>query len=212
MVELFLPIFNRFSGKELTTLQWDSNYFMLLMGIVIFTVCFSGVYPALFLSSFHPLQVLKRFQDNTSRISTRLRKGLVVFQFALSIGLIICTFLLYRQLRFIQDKSLGFKKEHLVYIQGGTSSAQRYSFFKNELLRNSNILSVTATSNVTNAVPATSANVYWEGMNVDENQVWGFLFVHYNYFKTMNIELAEGRAFSKQFAADSTEAFVIIVS
>jgi putative ABC transport system permease protein len=209
IVELFLPIFNRFSGKELNTLQWDFKYFLLLIGIITTTACFSGSYPALFLSSFQPLQVLRRFQDKTTGQSSRLRKGLVIFQFVLSIGLIICTFVLYSQLRFIQNKSLGFDKEHLIYIQAGAGPGRQYSLFKNELLRNSNILSVTATSNVTNAVPASSANVYWEGMDVEENQVWGFLFVHYDYFETMNIEIAEGRAFSQQFLTDSTEAFVI---
>ena len=208
LVEVFLPTLNLLSGKNLSFVL-HPGFLLSMVGVVLFTGLVSGSYPAIHLSSFRPADALRQNRTGSEKQAPTLRRILVLLQFAFSTGLIICTIILYHQLRFIQNTSLGFSKDHIIYIQSRAGLRDKFPSFKSELLRLPNILSLTATSNVTGAVPATSSNVDWEGKSIDENQVWGFLFVYYDYFKTMNIDLIDGRAFSSEIPTDATQAFIV---
>ena len=210
IARLLLPVFNNIARTQLSFLVFDIQFILFLTGIFIIAGLFSGIYPAVYLSSFKPINAIKKGYVNRKGIVSGLRRSLVVFQFSLSIILIIGTLVVYKQLRFIKGAQLrSGRKEVVVYVQGRGNMRQSYFTFKNELMRNPDIISVSSASNVINAVPASTRNVSWEGMDVEESIEWGFLFATYDYFKTLNLEIIEGRTFSKDFPSDAAEAFVI---
>jgi ABC-type antimicrobial peptide transport system permease subunit len=210
LVELFLPLFANLSGK---TLALDfSSHIHVLLAIVIMTLItgfLSGTYPALFLSSLRPVRVLK----GTLRTEGRgflFRRILVVSQFSLSIMLIICTIVVSHQNRYIQNKKLGFNKEHVVYLPIREELSDRFDTFKTELVKRTGILNVAASSSLlTSGVFLTTDKVSWEGKNPEDNVVMEVTSTGYDFIETFDMEVIEGRSFSKEFLTDEEEAIVI---
>ena len=203
LVEALLPVFNGLSGKNLT-LNPSGNLaiFSSLLGIALFTGFLSGSYPALFLSSFIPGKVLKS-SYRSSGSSSILRRVLVVFQFSLSIFLIISTMVIYSQLKYIQSKDLGFNKENLIYAGINERIRENYDAIKNETLKNPHILKMTRTFQLP-SYNRYSAPVEWEGKTPDQNINFNISLVDPDYLETLNLGLTQGRNFSYEFSTDTS--------
>jgi putative ABC transport system permease protein len=173
-----------------------------------FLICFavivgliSGSYPAFYLSSYEPVQVIKSYTLRGIR-KTFLRNGLVIFQFAISIILFIGTFIIYEQLKFIQNKNLGFNKEHVIIINKADNIGNRIEPFKQQLLQNIKVINV---SNST-AVPGDqkgSAAFWIEGTSSKQAQGIRFMWSDYDFLKTYHLRIAEGRYLSKDHPSDT---------
>jgi ABC-type antimicrobial peptide transport system permease subunit len=211
LVELLLPAFNQLTRKELSLdFAGNGTIFLMLVGVGLVTGVIAGSYPALFLSSFKPVNVLKGVLKTGFGIrGSFFRKTLVITQFSLTIILIIGTVVLYKQLNYIQDRKLGFDKEQLIYIPLNTELRQKYEAVKSEWLQNPDIISVTAAS----SLPSFGRDIYtedvhWEGKTPDQDVLMNGISIGYDFVKTFKIDVVEGRHFSTRFPADQSN-FVV---
>ncbi len=203
LVELIRPFFNDLTGKNLV---FDYTNYQMIAGLIFITIfagLFSGTYPALFISAFQPVKVLKGNNSDKGSGGTRFRKILVIIQFSLSIILIISTLIIYSQLEFIQNKEMGYNKDNILYFSLNRELRENYDALKIELLQNTDILNITKTSELPTEISSIIRGITWEGKETDEGAAFGFASVDYDYFETMNMEVVQGRAFSKKFPADS---------
>jgi putative ABC transport system permease protein len=190
------------------SLNFFNNWFTipLLLLFVIIVGILAGSYPAFYLSSFQPVQVIKPGYSGKGRKQI-LRSVMVIGQFAVSITLITGTIIINNQLKFIQNKNLGFNKEHLISINNIGAIKNRLETFKNELAKNPNILSMTNSSRMfQSGVPGTGF-IFGEksALDIFSGQ---YLDVDYDFLKTFQIELKEGRYFSKDFSTDSNSVLI----
>jgi len=202
LVEILLPAFSQLSGKDLQT-----NYFNNLLAVpaLIITVVFvgflAGIYPAFFLSSFQPVKVLKG-KPNEGRKSL-LRSGLVVFQFAITIILFACTLVVFNQMKFIQEKKLGFDKEHVLVIQRAWALENHAKAFKDELLQNSKIISASNTDNLPGKLFGQTV-FKPEDAPLSQQYPLAIMSTDYSFSKTLGLEISDGRYFSEESTTDST--------
>jgi len=209
LVELFLPAFNNLSGKPLRVDYLNYRHLLGLFFIVSGSGIIAGSYPALYLSSFTPVSVLKnvmKFSVNSKSVG--VRKVLVIVQFILSISLIICTLVVFNQLEYMRNRKLSFIKKNIVYIPVKDNVGSKYESFKNELLQNPDITGVT----IKGSVPTFTVDhykIFLEGQNTDRAFEVEFNAVDYNYFKFLDIEIAEGRDFSKEYGTDAGRVVII---
>ncbi len=209
IIELLLPVFNNLTNKELSgNLTKNIIIILGLIGIALFTGSLSGSYPALFLSSFRPAYALKGSQALGLRGSV-FRKILVVFQFSLSILLIIGTIIVYKQLNYMRNRHLGFEKENLVFVLIPEALTPKYETLKNEFLRNSNVVNVARSAQSPSYIASTVSALDWDGKNPDEKVMMNWDYVDYDYFETLQLEMVQGRSFSKEFATDASEGFIV---
>ncbi len=202
-----LPVFGSLSGKELSLRLSDPWLLTGLVGIILFTGFFSGSYPALYLSGFLPGNIL-RGSIKAGRTSALLRKILVVFQFAISVVFIIGTVVVYRQLRFIGEKPLGFSKENVVILRLGDPRARPlFQSFKERALQDPGVLSVTAATSFPGGLPNT-AFLRPEGAPPGEQIAVEFNMVDYGFLETLGIELSAGRDFSRDYPTDRLQAYI----
>jgi putative ABC transport system permease protein len=206
---VLLPYFNELSGKSLG-LPWSEWQFIPLeIGAAIVVGFLAGIYPAFYLSRFKPAAVLKGGVSQGIK-SSRLRSGLVVFQFATSIVLIAGTFIIYRQMEFILNQKIGFDKEQVLLIQGSNSLGEKSSTFKNELLQLPEIKSAT----VSNYLPVSgtkrnSNGFYEEGKTSEGNAVYSQIWrVDPDYIQTLGMKLADGRDFMAEMPSESQSVII----
>jgi len=205
IVSNVLPVFNTLSGKAISLgALLNINFILALISIAFLSGILSGSYPALFLSSFQPVVVLKS-SFRTGLKGALFRRVLVIFQFSLMIILIIGTIVIYDQLEYIQNSKLGFDKEHLIYLPMNDDVRSRYEPFKNDLLENSDILSVSASSSPPYwGMDIATQDVNWGGKIPGEDFLMRGVGVDYDFIETFKIEMAEGRNFSREFSTDKT--------
>jgi len=209
LAALLLPAFNTLSEKGLTM----NSFFQgrLIAGMIVFmmlTGLLAGSYPAVFLSSVRPTAALSG--PGLPRLKASVfRNSLVVVQFIVSIGFIIATLIIARQLSYIRDKDLGFDKEHVVTLPlRDENILKRIDAFKAELAGNPAIVSASASSFFPG--PNTWNQNYWrEGMSENEYPMIRWLAVDYDFLKTMGIPLTAGRDFSKDYPTDIGGAYVL---
>lgn len=207
LTEAFLPLFNDISGKQLSAAApFSPGFLPVLLGITIQTGLLSGTYPALILSRFQPAQVLK---GHTGSGGSLFRKSLVVFQFSLSIVLMIGTLVMTRQLDYMRNKQIGYDKEQLIHIELRGDTPKSYGAFKEALLKDPRILGVSGTHQRPTQIGSNGSGAEWEGKDPNFRPIIGFAGVDYDYAETMKIELAEGRAFSKAYATDTSAAVMV---
>ncbi|HWA32891.1 MAG TPA: ABC transporter permease [Cyclobacteriaceae bacterium] len=199
LLTLLLPFFNVLLERDLSLVLVNEYVTApILIGFTILVGILAGSYPAFYLSAFIPAKVLKG--EGQSRKSL-LRNSLVIVQFAISICLLIGTFVIKKQLDFIQNKNLGFNKEHLLSITNTTVLGDHIEAFKEELLKNPNIVSATNSSRMfTTGVPG-SGYLFNKKTGTDPF-LCQFVVGDYDFLKTFEINLKEGRFFSKAFPAD----------
>ena len=202
---LILPWFNEFSDKLLFLPFSRGSFWVIVVGAAVLIGILAGVYPSFFLSAFKPVHVLK---GNVSRgmKSGLVRSTLVVFQFSISILLIIGTIAVNRQLGFIQNKKIGFKKDQVIVIKDAYGMANQLQSFKEEVLKDTRIINGT----ISGFLPVTGTNrndnTYWpQGMdpsaeNMVSLQCWR---VDFDYLNTLSMNIKAGRDFSKEFPSDS---------
>lgn len=207
---LVLPLFNQMSSKTLTIQTLFGWRFLPVLILLPFVVgLLAGSYPAFFLSAFKPIEVLKGKLKLGSR-SGGFRSVLVVFQFWISIILIICTIVIFRQLNLIQTKNLGFNKEQVLIIDDAYALNNNTDAFKNEVLRIPGVVSGTFSGFLPVTNSSRNDNTHWSSPVIDTKsgfnmQNWR---VDYDYFKTLGMEIKQGRAFSKEFGSDSTAVVI----
>ncbi|MFC4874581.1 ABC transporter permease [Negadavirga shengliensis] len=204
------PLFESLSGQtynlsEVFTLQFIG----MLIGLTFLVGMAAATYPALFLSSFRPVAVLKGGLNTVSK-GASLRKVLVVGQFTISLMLIVGTIMVYRQLDFMKDQKLGFDREQMLVlpVRGGISIADRYEQVKEEFLNHSSIISLTASSDVPGKKVYNFA-ASLSGEEDDKGQSMYFMFVDADFLKTYGIEMLAGRPFNKELQTDAESAFLI---
>lgn len=206
LAALFMDIFNDISGKSLQIIELVQPGFMLfLLFITIVVGVLSGLYPAFFLSSFKPLTVLKSKIDGGFRRS-KFRSGLVVFQFLTSILLVTGTIIVFQQLNYIRDKKVGFDKDQVLIINNTRYLGNQAETFRNEIAGLRDVSSVSfasylPVSNSSRTDNTFSTDAVMTEHNTFSSQIWN---VDYDYLHTLNMNLVDGRHFSRDFGSDST--------
>ncbi len=199
---LMLPAFNNLTSKQIAFPFSNLLFWGEIMLLAIVTGFISGSYPALFLSSFNPVTVLKGTLKFNSG-ATFFRKGLVVFQFVLSIVLIIGTIIISKQVNYIQRKDLGYNRENLLYIHIEGDLREKYTLFKEQALTMPGIKAVTRMSETPTNLGSNTGGVDWDGKDPNSQPSFTQASVGYDFVKTLNIKIAAGRDFSKDFGTDS---------
>jgi putative ABC transport system permease protein len=210
LVKGLLPPFNTLAAKTLSFgLFKNVGLLAGLAGLVFLTGIIAGSYPALFLSTFQPAKVLKGSAAAGSR-GKGFRRVLVVFQFSLTILLLVCTAFVSRQLHFMRNYDLGYDKEHVVLAGMPGEIRNQFDAFKGELLRNPDIQGVAAGSNPpTNGYQSSNSLWDWEGRNSGQEILMRSAFADEDYFKVLGLEISQGRAFSRESDFSKSPAFVI---
>ncbi|MBV9987292.1 MAG: ABC transporter permease [Chitinophagaceae bacterium] len=199
---LLLPAFNSLTGKQMELPASDYRFWLILAGLTVATGAVAGSYPALLLSSFNPVKVLKgSLKFGTGPLL--FRKGLVVFQFVLSIVLIIGTVVVSRQVSFIQSKNIGYDRGNLLYIPLEGALASKYPVFKQQALADGTIESITHIDQAPTLMTNGTGGVEWEGKAPNTMPQFTPETVGYDFVKTMKLQLAAGRDFSKDFPTDT---------
>ncbi len=208
LMYLVLPLFNSLAGKDLT-LNFSDHPLLLpgLLLFIVFTGILAGSYPAFYLSSFKPVTVLKgKFVSGKRTIG--LRSGLVVFQFFISIILIISTTVVYNQLSYMRNKNLGYNKEQVLVVSNIWMLGKNQKAFRQQLLNDSRVSSVSGSR----FLPAGTSdnNNFFVSPGIASNQLIKTLRyeVDENYIPTLGMQLLEGRNFSKEFGMDSNSVIL----
>ncbi len=213
LVALFLNMFNSVSGKQFVLADLYQARFILSFIIVgLIAAIISGIYPAFYLASFKPVAVLKG-EKASGKGSGRLRQILVVIQFTLSILIAISAIFMYKQLKYLQEKELGFDKENIISIPMLGGMKTKYYSLKKELLKETVIQGVTASTSNPIMMGSNSGGARWEGKDPDKTVLIGTNAVDYDYLETMKMQLVSGRNFSRDFngdmARDTTGNFLV---
>ncbi len=209
LVWILLPAFNKLTGKEITITSLITWIVVLgLFGLVVFTGIAAGSYPAFYLSSFQPINTLRKKVQRGSHRSI-IRTFLVIFQFTISIILIASTFTVLKQLSFMKNQKLGFKKEQVLAVRiKGKVFQEQFEAFKNELKKNVNIIE----ASYANGIPGKTGTIlttFLEGQPDSVTYTFDFIFADYDFLKTYEIDLVKGRDFSREFGADKEGAYLI---
>lgn len=208
LVELLLPVFNSLSGKTLSLdISLGSPILWWILGITLFTGLVSGSYPALLLSSFRPIRVLRGLLASGPKGST-FRQVLVVSQFSISIGLIIATFVVFNQLNFIKNRDLGLNKNQIVYLPIKGDLEKNYPMVKHELLNHPKITHVTLTSNIPTGIYQNGDGWEWEGRDPNFNPLVTYLSVDDDFLETYQMKVSAGQFFHDKLP-EKTEKVVI---
>jgi putative ABC transport system permease protein len=200
ILTLLLPSFNNLLEKDLSLVIINTYWTApILIGFTILVGVLAGSYPSFYLSSFVPAKVLKG--DSPESRKSMLRNGLVIFQFGISICLLIGTFVVKKQLDFIQNKNLGFNKEHLLSINNSNRLGDHLEAFREALLKNANIVSATNSSRMfTTGIPGDG--FLFNKKTGTDPVLCQYIITDYDFLKTFHIDLKQGRFFSKEFPTD----------
>ena len=202
LVLLILPAFNHLTEKHIHFPFTDGSFWTSMAALTLITGMVSGSYPALFLSAFQPIRVLKGTLKFSSGAAW-FRKGLVVFQFVLSIVLIIGTIVISRQVSYVQSINLGYDRENLVYIPIEGDLGPNYKAFKEAALQLPAISAVTRTNQDPINLNNGTGGIDWD--NKDKNNMVMFtnVAVGYDFITTMKLRLTQGREFSREYPTDT---------
>jgi predicted permease len=210
-VALLLPAFNEFTGKVIRLPFSDAGFWLSLLAIAVATGLVAGSYPALYLSSLQPVRVLKGVLTFT-RGSVFVRKGLTVFQFVLSIVLLIATVVITRQTDYVQHSNIGYNRENLVYVrvEGALSTGAGYALFRQRASTMPGIAMVDRSSETPHSMNFDVTDpIQWEGKSKDAKVPFVPASVGYDFIPLMNLSVIKGRDFSRLNPTDSSDAFIV---
>jgi len=210
LVDLVWKSFGSLIGRELMSNPFGNlGMVLVFLGIAVIIGFFSGSYPAFFISSFQPIQIIKGTLRIGSRNSALFRNSLVVVQFAVSIILIICTIMIQNQLSYIRNRNLGFDKDQIITVYTLDGNLKRNPEpFKKELIEYPNILGVTSSLDLPTTIRRTSS-LEWIDKGEERKSEFYFTFVDSDYFNVYDMEILEGRIFSENFPTDKKQCVVI---
>ncbi len=208
IVILLLPQFNELTGKQISFNFANPGLLFGLIFVALITGIIAGSYPAFYLSSFIPIEILNKSKSMGAKKST-FRKILVVVQFALSIGLIISMRIVSDQVRYMRNAEIGFEKENVITLPISGKIENTVESFKNELRQNPDIVSVSLKSSSPLRSGSTSGTISWEGKNPDQQIAWCHPMIDHDYFKTLNMKIVEGRDFSREIQSDLQQGFIL---
>ena len=208
MVRLALPFFNELADKQME-IQWGQWMFWVLsVAFVLFTSLVAGSYPAVYLSSFKPVKVLKG-AFKAGRLAILPRKVLVVAQFTISVTLIIGTSIVYRQIRFAKDRPVGYTRAGLITLPAMNGAIHNHwSAVKNELMRTGAVTGITESGSSMTAFGNSTSGFSWPGKDPNFSSDFMFDQITYDYGKTVGWEIKTGRNFSPDFLSDSSNFIV----
>ncbi|MFC1513798.1 ABC transporter permease [candidate division KSB1 bacterium] len=207
VVKLALPYFIDITGRQIEISYInDPDIMFFLLGLMIFVGLISGSYPALFLSSFMPVKVLKGEVASGAK-KQHFRNGLVVFQFAVSIALIVAAFVIFQQTKFMINKDLGFNKEQVVVVNRALSLGVQKQAFKDELLSDSRIISVSYSTSLPGRLIG-NASFQLPGEPTEEFHLLSRILVDKNFIETLELEFEEGENFKGISSLDSLSVIV----
>jgi len=204
IVWLFLPQFNLITEKRIAVSFNDVELLAWFSAITIFTGIIAGSYPALYLSGFKPAAVLKG-EVKGSIGELWARKGLVVFQFFLSVILIVSVLVIYRQIDFVQSKNLGYNKEHLIQFPVEGKVKENVNTFLQEVKKIPGVVTASSSGHTMLGRNNNTSGLEWEGKNPEDIILFENISVNYGLIETMGIELAEGRTFSEENSTDTSK-------
>lgn len=202
LVEISLPLFNNLADKNLTINYFDKPQIigiLILIGLIVGLL--AGSYPAFYLSAFNPIAVLKGKVKRGSK-NSRLRGVLVVFQFIITIVLLISTLIAKRQMDYVNNKDLGFQKEHMLIINRVSELENNHDVFRQEILKNPNIKHASYSQGVPGTIHSNTA-FYAEGQTAQESSIMDFTAIDCYFDDTYKVQMALGRFFSEDYSTDS---------
>ncbi|WP_029283741.1 ABC transporter permease [Pedobacter sp. R20-19] len=209
LLEICLPAFNRLLNINLGISYFNTTSWMGILSIVMATGLIAGSYPAFYLSSFNPIQTLKRKISSKGFLNVSLRQVLVIGQFCFAIILIISTLVIYRQIQYIKNKPVGFDVNALVEIPQEGELKTKFDLFKTEILKSGVVTSMYQSSVSLSHHGRNFMDITWDGMTKPENTVmFNQVATSYDFIKTNGIKLLQGRDFSKDFASDTSAIMV----
>lgn len=204
IVGLFLPHFNTITGKQIALTFDDPQLFTWFAAITLVTGILAGSYPAFYLSGFKPTAVLKG-EVKGSAGELWARKGLVVFQFFLSVILIVSVLVIYKQIQFVQTKNLGYNKEQLIQfpIEGKVETTRET--FLNEIRRIPGVVNASSAGHSFLGRNSNTSGLEWEGKDPDALILFENVGTNYRLLETLGVELVAGRSYSEDYGTDSTK-------
>jgi len=210
---LLIPVFNNISGKFFSySLFFEKEFIVFVTLIGLFTGVVSGLYPALYLSSFQPVNTIKGIFNKGTGSTSIFRKALVYIQFVISVFLIICVSIIYKQLNYMTDGDLGWEKENIITVGVISDYVRDSDAIRNELNKNPNILGITKGFQPVWREIRSTSDIDWDGKNPNEK----YVFQCYNitpdyldtYIDTYKMEVLEGRNFSRELVTDTLNFIV----
>lgn len=204
----FLPTFNLIAGKHLFIPFLQYPFWICILGFTFLTGFLAGSYPAFFLSGFKPVKVLKG-NFKIGKLASLPRKVMVVLQFSVCIALIIGTIIIYQQIQFAKNRALGYSTQRLIMTEMKSESLKKhFDVLRNDLLKTGAVENVAQSSSPSTEVMNAMMGYSWKGKDPNKLAIIGTVFVSYDYGKTMNWKLLDGRDFSRDFPTDSG-AFIL---
>lgn len=203
---ILLPFFEQLLDQQIS-ISFDYHLLLGFIAIILFTGLAAGSYPALFLSGFQPIKVLKGHVANSSK-DQWFRKGLVVFQFGTSLILIIAVLVIYQQMRFVQTKSLGYDNEYIINFRTTGMSGSEQKAFLDEARRLPGVVKAAGVSHALFGAQRSGANMTWQGKDPEQEVWFEYGNVGYDMLELLAIELIEGRFFSREFGDESSKVII----
>ncbi len=201
-----LPQFNIITGKQLA-LPTNPLLLLLFLGISALTGLIASSYPALYLSGFKPVKVLKgKLEVNLGEIW--VRKALVIFQFSITIIFIVSVFVVYRQMSFIQEKNLGYNRENIISIQKEGNLKDKLENFISQVKILPEVINATNSNTSFLDVMNFTGGIDWDGRAENERLRINVFNVNYDYIETLGIQIKKGRSFSRAFGADTSKVIL----
>lgn len=209
LVSMFLPWFNDLAGKRMMMPWLDSYFWLAGFAFIILTSILAGSYPALYLSSFKPITVLKGGILRSSRWASLPRKALVVVQFSVSVALIISTIVVYRQILFAKDRPVGYTREGLLTLAMKSDDFKgKYDVLRNELLHTGVVSDMSASMGKVTEVVSGNSGFEWKGKDPNDDESFATLAVSFDQGRTIGWQFIAGRDYSNDIPGDSSGVVV----
>ncbi|NER13028.1 FtsX-like permease family protein [Leptobacterium flavescens] len=208
MVAILLPEFNEITGKHLS-LSFSAEFILSIILITLFTGLLSGSYPALYLSRFRPVKVLKGTLSSP-RGEAWTRKGLVVFQFTVSVVLIVSVLIVYKQIEYTQNKNLGYSKENIISFKKEGKLNENLVSFVNEIRDLPGVAIASSFQHDLVGDSGSTSGVKWDGKKAGERVEFGNIEVDYNLMELLDMQMIAGRTYSEEFGTDKDDKNIIL--
>ncbi|MFD2519363.1 ABC transporter permease [Emticicia soli] len=203
LVAISLPYFNKLTEKQMVIEFTNPVFWLIMIGFTLITGLLAGSYPALYLSSFNPVKILKG-GVHVGKNASLPRKILVVVQFTFSIVLMIGTVIIYQQIQYAKNRPIGFDNKALISVGSSGDLMRNYDALKNELIATGMVSSICKSNSPPTQIWSNNSGWEWKGSTPDDKSaLFNTIATNYDYIKTIGIKLKEGRDFSKEYSTDS---------